>query len=101
MTAVNLIFGPAAYSSEPLITASGDLTGFSLNDSNDAVGLIIQLQKSGTITKVGFLITAKVGTPPAYKIGLTTVDSNAAPTQTAYGGSSIENYTPTATGWVW
>jgi hypothetical protein len=62
---------------------------------------MLALPKDGTITHVGFLITATAGTPPAYNVGICTLDSSGRPNTTAYGGSTHASYAPTSTGWKW
>lgn len=100
MTAVeNLIFGPAIALNG---IYAGDLSAATLNDTNNAEALIIQVPKDGSITKIGLNVFNITGNPPAYNFALTTVDSGTGyPTQTAYGGSSIESEDFTTTGWKW
>jgi hypothetical protein len=99
MTAVRTIWGPAAIG---VINAqSGALTGQALNDADNAVAWTFNIPFDGSITEVGFLITALAGTPPQYNAGIVTIDASGLPTTTAYGGSAVTGYTPTSTGWKW
>jgi len=99
MTNLDIIFGPAVYNTEA--NPPNFTTGYALNDSNDAQACIFQFPKSGTIEDIGFFITVKTGNPPDYKVGLTTVNISGHPQQTAYGGSSIDDFTYTTSGWIW
>jgi hypothetical protein len=99
MTAVKTLWGPGGIGWINAKTAA--LSTTALNDADNAVGWIFNIPKDGTITDVGFLITATGGTPPAYNVGIVTQDSAGRPTTTAYGGSAVTSYTPTSTGWKW
>lgn len=103
MTAVNLLWGPVSFGSEAYTDVVFADYYYELDDLNDAIAGVFVLPKSGTITKIGFYVAEVVGSPPNYKVGLTTISSgsSAAPEQTAYGGSSIDDYTPSTTGWKW
>ena len=103
MVAVNLLFGPASSDAGLNIFPGliGSLGGYALDDSNDAESLLLIIPKDGTISEIGLLVTEVVGSPPDYNFALTTVDSSENPTQTAYGGSSIEVFNPVSTGWKW
>jgi hypothetical protein len=98
VTAVKMFWGPAAIGT---FTASSTIGTTALNDADNAVGWVFNIPRAGSITEIGFLITATGGTPPAYNVGLVTLDSNGRPTTSAYGGSAVTGYTPTSTGWKW
>lgn len=99
-TAVNMLWGPAALGSYP--RAAVGLSGYALDDSNDAVAQVFAIPRSGTITKIGVYCTAVTGDPPAYNVGLVTVGaSTGIPSTSAYGGSALTTYDFTAGGWVW
>lgn len=104
MTSVgNIVWGPSSYGQE-ISTGSDSLLVdyiYPLDDADDALAGVFQIPKDGTVTKVGFLVGNVTGSPPNYKVGFTTISSTGAPQQTAYGGSSIEDYTPSTTGWKW
>jgi len=99
MTAVKMLWGPSALGT--VIPALGALSGQGMSNSTASVAWQCCLPKDGTITDVGFYISAKNGTPPSYNVGIVTLDSSGNPTTTAYGGSAITGYTPTSTGWKW
>lgn len=99
-TAVNMLWGPAAlgYWRE---SAAG-LSGYALDDSNDAMAQVFVIPRSGTITKIGMYCTAVTGNPPAYNVGLVTISAATGfPSTSAYGGSALTTYDFTAAGWVW
>ena len=101
MTAVsNLLWGPAAIG---LSTApSGAVSGFSLNDADNAAAWCFCVPKDGTVTDLGFYVTGITGTAPAYNVALVTQDSSGRPTTTAYGGGTNPTYTPAGgAGWKW
>ncbi len=102
MTAVNLVWGPAA---QGIAVGNGSDTtltaGNTLNDADNKAALVFTAPKTTNVTKIGFNISTFVGTPPAFNVGLVTVDATGAPTVTGYAGSSATSYTPTGTGWVW
>jgi hypothetical protein len=99
MTATKLVWGPGSIGRVLTYGAAGAV--IALSDSNNAAGWSFNFPKDGTVTDVGFLITVKTGTPPAYNAGLVTLDTSGRPSTSAYGGSAITEYTPTATGWKW
>jgi hypothetical protein len=97
-TPVNLVWGPASL-------GHGSSSGFAnyyLDDADDSVAYVLCVPKDGSIVKVGVCCTAITGNPPAYNVGLVTVDAATGyPTTTAYGGSATETYDFTTTGFVW
>lgn len=99
MTDVRTLWGPGSVG--PIATYTSAQSGHTLSNSTNKVANKFILPKSGTIDTVGFLITAKSGTPPAYNVAVVTLDSSGYPTTTAYGSSAVQSYTPTATGWKW
>jgi hypothetical protein len=99
VTAVKTLWGPATIGT--VAVTSSALIANALNDADNAVAWTFCVPADGSITEVGFLITALAGTPPAYNVGLVTQDSSGRPTTTAYGGSAVTSYTPTSTGWKW
>ena len=99
MTAVKMLWGPASVGQ--IAAQSGALGSAALNNSTNKAGNVFCLPSDGTIDQVGFYISAKNGTPPAYNVGIVTLDSSGNPTTTPYGSSTITSYTPTSTGWKW
>ena len=100
MTAINTVWGPAAIG--PLsLRFIATLSGFNLNDADNAAGGVLCLPKNGTITDVGCYVSAVTGILPAYNIGIVTIDASGFPTTTAYGGSTSTTITPASTGWKW
>ena len=96
---VDIIFGPVSFGHEA--NPPGFTFGYSLNDLNDAQACDFQFPKNGIVNDVGFYLVTKAGTPPTYKIGLTTVNISGHPQQVAYGGSSVDDFTYTTSGWIW
>lgn len=101
MTAVRALWGPGTLG-YPYMSQSS-LPNSNMNDADNATGWVFSVPWDGSITDVGFLVSAKVGTPPAYNVGIVTLDSSGKPTTTVYGGSAITAYTPSGTApyWVW
>jgi hypothetical protein len=101
VTAVNALWGTSLISGLRWNTA---LTDYALSAAATGIGWTFNVPKTGTITHVGFLITAFNGTPPAYTVALRNLDtSTGAPSSGAgnYGASAPTSYTPVGTGWVW
>lgn len=99
MTAVKILWGPAAIG--PLNAATSAYSGQALSDADNAVAWAFNVPKDGSITEVGYLVTARTGTNPAYNVGIVTLGTAGEATTSAYGGSAITASTPTGTGWVW
>lgn len=99
MTAVKTIWGPASIN----MPASGFLSGHNLSDADNSVACRMCLPKDGTITDIGLHVISTAGSfPTDYNIGLVTLDSGTGlPTTSAYGGSSVDSFDPTSTGWRW
>jgi len=72
-----------------------------MRDANRMISIVFMCPKDGTINKVGCYCAQVAGNPPAYNIGLVTVDANGQPTANPAGGSAIETYDFVAAGWVW
>lgn len=99
MTAVNLLWGPPGI---PIYLPTGNApTAAALNDADNSIAMIFVVPKTGTINKICFNVSAFNGTPPAYNVGLVTVDASGNPTTTAYGSSGIYSWTPGGTGMAW
>lgn len=98
MTAIKVLWGPSSLSSAPN-SAMG--SGNALNDADNSVAFVFCVPKDGTIEKIGFYVTARTGTPPAYNVGLVTIDAGGIPTTTNYGGSATKSATFGSTGWAW
>ena len=99
-TNIKLLWGPGAGVFENI--GGFAFSGHALNDNDRRIATVgVCLPKDGTVTDIGFLISTKNGTPPAYSVGIVTIDSAGAPTTTGYGGSAVKAYTPTSTGWKW
>ena len=100
MTAVRVLHGPAAlFERASVWTVSA--ASLTLNDADNSVAWTFMAPKTGTIDTVGLVIVTRTGTPPAYNVGLVTIDASGYPTTTPFGGSAIESYNFTTTGWVW
>lgn len=99
MTAINTWLGPAAIYGG--WNGTTNITEYSFNSATTGLAWIFEVPKDGTIDRVGFYVSTKTGTPPAFNVGLFTEDNAGAPTSTPYGGSSTESYTPTSTGYKW
>lgn len=99
MTAVKMLWGPGSIGAVNASTGAYSTTA--LNDADNAVAWIFNVPQDGTISEIGFLVTARNGTPPNYNCGIVTQDSSGRPTTTAYGGSAITAYSPPSTGWKW
>lgn len=73
-----------------------------IDANNDGVGMAFIAPKTGNISKVGYNITAKAGTPPTYRIGIEGIAATRAPDGTyKASGTSYVDDAPTATGWEW
>jgi hypothetical protein len=99
VTAVKILWGPAAIGG--VTTTTTAFGGQALNDADNSAGWAFSLPKDGTVTDVGFFVTAENGTSPAYNCGIVALDSSGNPTTTPYGGSAITTHTATGTGWRW
>lgn len=77
------------------------MTSYSLDSGGKLVAANIIVPKTGTIDKIWVNITSRVGTPPAYNIGIFTVDSISHATTTLFGGSAAESVTFAGTGGAW
>jgi hypothetical protein len=99
VTTIKMLYGPAQLGVAN-IAATG-LSTQALTDSDNAVASVINLPVDGSVTDVGFLLTAENGTSPAFNCGLVTVDSSGNPTTSAYGGSAVTSAQWTSTGWKW
>ena len=70
-------------------------TAYELNAAGMMFGIVFQVPKAGTITKIGTRIAAAAN-PQPLTIGLYTIDSSGNPTTTLYGGSTAGSFTPAA-----
>ena len=98
-TVSRVLWGPGATPFSP--TGGGVMTSTSLNDADNSIAAILAIPRTGEINRVGFNASGVTGNPPAYNVGLVTVDTSGNPTTTAYGGSASTTHDFTATGWVW
>lgn len=99
----NYLWGPAAYGHAYTTVVFGNLTTYALDDADDSVALVFSAPYSGSITDVGIQVTAVVGTPPQYNVGVVTVsNADGYPTANPYGGSAVTlaNLTPAGHHWV-
>lgn len=73
-----------------------------LDASNDGAATLFLAPKTGTITKIGVLITAKSGTAPTYRFGVEGVGATRQPdgTYKASGSAYVDAADP-STGWAW
>ena len=75
---------------------------FAIDSATDAWALVTCMPKTGSITDVGVCAVSVTGNPPAYNVGMVTVDpATGFPTVAAFGGSAPASYDFTATGWHW
>ena len=88
----------------PMMTGLGTgggntVSSVALNDSDNSVASVLQVEKDGTINRIGFSVSAANGTPSINVglVGLTTGNPNT----TAHGGSAIEVVTSWSVGFVW
>lgn len=99
MTAVRMLWGPGTVG---VVSSSGSpLNAVTMDSSAEVAAWTFCVPKDGTITDVGYYVGTRTGTPPAYNVGIVTLDSSGRPTTTAYGGSAITAHTATSTGWKW
>jgi len=61
---------------------------FNLSASTSKVGWVFVARESATITHLGFVLSARTGTAPNYRISLQSVDANGDPSGTILGGTS-------------
>ena len=100
--ATKLLYGPIVQG--PQGTGSYASTPFArvkLDGANHASAQIFSVPHDGTITHIGFLCSGIGGNPPAYNVGIVTLDANGLPTTTAYGGSTNTTYDFTSTSLHW
>ena len=96
----NLLWGPAAIGNTGAPTAA--ITGFNLNDADNAAAWTFNMPKDGTVTHLGFYMSGITGSAPNYNVALVAQDSSGRPTTTAYGGGTNPTYTPSGgAGWKW
>lgn len=101
MTKTRMFWGPAEEIRDVAWALNTSPTPYALDDADDKVAQLF-IFKAGTISKLGFAVTAEAGTPPDYYVGLFTVDASGNPSSTSFGGSSIETYTHSGgVGWKW
>lgn len=74
---------------------------YALDDADDAIAMTFLAPKTGTISKIGFYVTAVTGSPPSYQAVLNTIDASGKPSGSLYGGSAAETVAISATGWTW
>ena len=97
--AVKTLWGPGA--SAQLGATSASVTTLALNDADNSAASIFVAPKDGTTDRIGINVSAIGGTPPAYNLGLVTLDASGNPTTTAYGGSAAQSVSSFSTGWQW
>lgn len=72
-----------------------------LSATNNGIGTIFLAPKTGNLSKIGFLVTAQIGTIPTYRASIQGV-SGRAPDGTVKGsGTAKHDDTVFATGWNW
>lgn len=79
-----------------------NFSSYSLDATNTQVEWIFQADEPATITKLGFAMLSKTGTPPSYTISLQGVDGSGNPDGTIKGGGSPVSHTftpPNDTTW--
>lgn len=75
---------------------------FALNGTTDAVEFIFQAVAAATITRLGFRVGTRTGTPPTYRISLQGVNASGNPDGTIKGGGTPASATftpPASTAW--
>jgi hypothetical protein len=95
-TAVNMLWGPASFKA-----GYSTVLDYDLNDADDSLAQVFSIPRAGSITKVGFCCESITGNPPAYNVGLVTIDAAGEPTTTAHGGSAPSTHDFLGAGWVW
>lgn len=99
MTNIRMLYGPLSLG--PVTTTTTALSGNILSNANNTVAWLFCIPRDGVVTDIGFYISAKSGTPPAYNAVLAIPDTSGRPTTNPYGGSAITSFTPTTTGQTW
>lgn len=77
---------------------TGSDGALTLDAAGEKVGIVFQIPKTGSITKLEFFIDY-VSSAQTLKAGLYTIDSSGNPTSTAYGGMATGTVSPGAGGW--
>lgn len=75
---------------------------FALNGVTDAVEFVLQAAAAATITRLGFRVGTRTGTPPTYRISLQGVNASGNPDGTIKGGGTPASATftpPASTAW--
>ena len=96
-----VLYGPA---SQEMFPTSSILNTHALNDADNALRVRFMLPKDGMVDAIGVRVTAVGGTPPQYRVGLVTeasAESWPGAQPSAYGGSSIQLWSPPGTGFFW
>lgn len=97
-----VLYGPATQDYFP--TTGGATWVANLNDADNAMRVRFMFPKDGMVDAIGLRVTTRSGSPPQYRVGLVTEPSSEnwpASQPTAYGGGSIELWTPPSTGFFW
>lgn len=73
-----------------------------IDASGEKLGVVFQADEDATITHLGLVIRAIVGTTPTYKIGLQGVNASGDPDGTYLGGGTPASatFSPSALGWT-
>lgn len=96
LTTKNLCWGPLSMPGHTTGKTSDSSVTFSLNDSDNALGLIWLAPKDGIIDSVGVQVTNVYGTPPTYSVGIYEADGT-----TLLGGSAAEEFNLATVGVTW
>lgn len=98
MTVCNIGWGPLNRHS----AASGGATATQLTSTARYVMQRLVITKAGTIDRIAFNVSTRVGSPPNYKIGFVGITATTGGSSgVAFGGSALEEVAFPATGWVW
>lgn len=96
----DLFFGPASFG-KWWETSEAASAYYLLDDTDDKIGQIFLLPRSGSITDIGFSHVTTTGSPPDYQVSLETLTTNRRPSGIMYGGSAVTAFTPGTPGWRW
>lgn len=98
LTAQKLVWGPGS----TFAVHASSITGLSLTSAGfKASANRFIVPKSGTLNRVGLYVRTLTGSPSAYRVGILQLNSSGNPNYVPYGGSSVESFSPTGTGWYW
>lgn len=92
---MSLVTQSCFYIPNPFIMGSTAFSSLLIDASGEKAAFIVQIPKTGTISKVGFR-TGTVTTSETLNVGIYTVDGSGDPTTTAYGSMTVGTQTSPA-----